>query len=215
MMKIISRYILNSKNSIRKLADDLKEKHDRLVGKNDAREERQQHADEIFQRGVDSIDPRKLEILIEKMRHNRVFLCPTLHVGEQRIQADKENTSEEDKRLAVLFKKMGEISNYLTAELAKHQIPILVGHDGLNPEWTWKEMELLARCGLSPLEIIRGATLYPAQWFGKAEQRAIAEKQKADIVLLDENPFESIKAIKSLRTVILFFFTLLFIFLTK
>lgn len=186
------------------LTDDLKIKHDAMIMNTTDPDERERIALKIFERGIDSIDSLKLEKLIEKMLEKNVFFCPTLHVGQRRVHDNENNDdiSAEEKKQAAIFAHMIEVSNFLTTEMVKHNVPILVGHDGLNPAWTWEEMRLLRKCGLSPLDIIRGATIYPAQWLGKNELGTISPGKKADILLLTKNPFEDIHDAQSISCVI-------------
>lgn len=65
------------------------------------------------------------------------------------------------------------------------------------------ELELLAEAGLEETEVLKSATIYPAELahmqdsIGKVEVGFLA-----DLVLLEENPLENIKNIKSIRGVI-------------
>lgn len=58
--------------------------------------------------------------------------------------------------------------------------------------------------GLTPLEAVQSATIKPAMFLGLEDQAGIIKPgARADIVLLDHNPLQSIDAIKSVNTVVL------------
>ncbi len=59
-----------------------------------------------------------------------------------------------------------------------------------------RELELLQEAGFSPLEVIRSATLEGAQALGRDNDIGSVEVGKlADLVLVDENPLENLKAL--------------------
>jgi len=86
-------------------------------------------------------------------------------------------------------------------------IPMLVGTDasafcavpGQSLAW---EMELMSGAGLSPLQVLQGATLLPAEIFGLSEDLGAIEPGKsADIVLLADNPLADIRAVGDVQGV--------------
>jgi N-acyl-D-aspartate/D-glutamate deacylase len=59
-----------------------------------------------------------------------------------------------------------------------------------------RELELLNRSGLSPYEAIRTATVNPAKFLGRdREFGTLAPSRRADLLLLDHNPLESLSAL--------------------
>lgn len=65
-----------------------------------------------------------------------------------------------------------------------------------------RELELLVEAGLTPMQVIEAATLGPARYFGlHEEQGAISEGMRADLVLLDGNPLESISNTQRINAV--------------
>jgi len=89
-------------------------------------------------------------------------------------------------------------------------VPILVGTD-LGASLVYpgssvhEEMRLLVeQGGMSPLEVLRGATLYPARTLGLAGSvGAITVGKEADLVLLDANPLDDIRNTQRIRGVVL------------
>jgi len=57
-------------------------------------------------------------------------------------------------------------------------------------------LELLREAGFHPLEVIRSATLYPAQALGMEKDLGTLEQGKlADIVLVDQNPLKNLQVL--------------------
>jgi len=84
---------------------------------------------------------------------------------------------------------------YFTREMIAHGVKIMVGVDNCFP-MTLGEMSYLKELGLSDIEILRGATEYPAKWLNVDNQYgAIAANKKANILILDGNPCADIENI--------------------
>jgi imidazolonepropionase-like amidohydrolase len=83
-------------------------------------------------------------------------------------------------------------------------VPIVAGSDQGLPGCTLLlELELYVRAGLTPLEALRTATLVPAQVTGlEGELGSIAPRMRADLILVEGNPLEDIRALRNLRHVI-------------
>jgi imidazolonepropionase-like amidohydrolase len=89
-------------------------------------------------------------------------------------------------------------------------VPLVVGSDSGN--WplfpyffhgptTWRELRLLAEAGLSPTEILRAATVNPANMLGLADRIGTIEVGKiADLVVVREDPLVDVeRAMRSLQ----------------
>ncbi|SEP15039.1 amidohydrolase family protein [Amycolatopsis saalfeldensis] len=63
------------------------------------------------------------------------------------------------------------------------------------------ELELLARAGLSPVEVLRSATVLPARAFGLTDRGAVERGLRADLVLVDGDPTTDITATREIRAV--------------
>lgn len=160
------------------LKDELKEEHDRLMAENVDQAARESFIDKVIELGIDSISMGKLQRLIDKVLENDVYICPTLW--------------------------MYGYEDIFTREFIKHKVKILVGHDGISPTLLFTEMKMLRKRGLSELEIIRGATIYPAQWLGVEDSYgSISPGVLANLVILDENPLEDIGNFESPYMVIM------------
>lgn len=79
-------------------------------------------------------------------------------------------------------------------------VPILAGSDQVVPGFSLlRELELLVRGGLSPLEAIRAATTVPAKIFNVQDAGDVAPGQRADLVILDGNPLDDIRNIRRIH----------------
>ncbi len=68
---------------------------------------------------------------------------------------------------------------------------------------TVREIESIVEAGLSPLEALRGATLYPAELMGAEDRIGVLEPGRfADLLVVGSNPLESVAALRELRLVI-------------
>ncbi|RBP49611.1 amidohydrolase family protein [Arenicella xantha] len=85
-------------------------------------------------------------------------------------------------------------------------IMILAGSDAPNPGTTYgaslhQELTMLVSAGLTPREALRAATILPMQAFGINDRGRISVGQRADFLLLDNNPIENINATRNLHQI--------------
>jgi len=137
------------------------------------------------------------------MLANNVYFCPTLHVFKDYIERTEVYRETEQEKFKKVFTVLYNVSKYLTYEMARRGVKMLVGQDGWNPTFTFKEMELLQEIGLSERDILLGATLYPAEWLGVNDKYgAIEEGKKANFLILNENPLKNIQALSTVFSVV-------------
>jgi len=66
------------------------------------------------------------------------------------------------------------------------------------------ELEMLGQAGLSPLEVLRTATLNPAEYLGGQDTLgAVAAGYAADLVLLGKNPLEHVENLRDIQAVVI------------
>jgi imidazolonepropionase-like amidohydrolase len=102
----------------------------------------------------------------------------------------------------------GDEANYRAAERALPQlkeagVPILAGTDAPNPGTTFgaslhRELELLVRAGLTPVEALRAATSVPAAKFNLQGRGHIEPGMIADLVLVNGDPTLDIKTTRDI-----------------
>ena len=82
-------------------------------------------------------------------------------------------------------------------------VTIIPGTDALAGYMLHHELELYVRAGIPPFEVLRMATLTPALVMGVNKDRGvIAAGKLADMVLIDGDPIQNIRAINKITTVI-------------
>lgn len=105
----------------------------------------------------------------------------------------------------------GKGANYRAAERALPQlreagVPILAGTDAPNPGTTFgaslhRELELLVRAGMTPVEALRAATSVPAAKFNLEGRGRIRPGMIADLVLVNGDPTRDIKATRDIASI--------------
>lgn len=97
------------------------------------------------------------------------------------------------------------------AVLHQADVPILAGTDANDSPGApvsvphgkslHRELELLVDAGLSTLEALLAATALPARYFGLSDRGAIEPGKRADLVLIDGDPLDDIRATRSIRRI--------------
>ena len=88
--------------------------------------------------------------------------------------------------------------------LHKAGVPIVAGTDQTVPGHSLhREIELYVQAGFTPMEAIQAATIVPARVMGLDKEIGTVESGKrADVIILDGNPLESIRNIRKVEFVI-------------
>ena len=96
-------------------------------------------------------------------------------------------------------------------QLHRAGVKILVGTDSNEEEDSpftiphgeslHREMELLVEAGIGIVDVLRGATVLPAECFGLRDRGVIEPGKKADLVLLKANPLDDIRATRQIERV--------------
>ena len=161
---------------------------------------------------------------LQFLKDRKIVIEPTLARSELNIHArTKPYSSREPGMLkapyefSTLLETMGsppeaearaeqtmELMLKVTKALHKAGVPLLVGTDLAVPGHTqFREMELLVKAGLSPMEAIQAATIVPARVFKLDKELGTIEAGKiADVILVDGNPLENISNIRNVKFVI-------------
>jgi hypothetical protein len=184
------------------LRDDLKNEHDRLQAAGP--EERGKFTQKLMNAGPETISISRLDELADDMAAVHALLCPTLNVFKFYSEKPEVFNDQEPEKFRPIFATLLEVGCVIVSHFAKRGIRMLVGQDGYIPRFTHQEMAILAENGLSSEEILKGATLYPAQWSGLTEKYGSIETgKKANLVILDADPIEDIRNTQNIRMVIL------------
>jgi imidazolonepropionase-like amidohydrolase len=185
------------------LKDSLRAVHDSLLRADPNPMAQMQFVMKVAAMGTDGISPERLNALAEKMKEKNAFFCPTLlvlaDIEEQAIEGSKEEMGVKElpeealRSIKAMTGGMTAVSLYVVSQFAKSGVKMLVGQDGCNPAGTVAEMRMMKDQGVSAAEIIKGATIYPAQWLGVADRLgAIAPGKHANILVVDSDPLADI-----------------------
>ena len=190
-------------------------------------------AAEVAQEALDTYDPVVAKKLFDDFRRFAVRQTPTLTLWsrmnfidsgkwksapdlrfiDESILKEWKQPGDQAKELTKtdreLLRRQYDFALWVTGEMAKAGVPILAGTDTGDP-WTipgvelHKELALLVKAGLTPLQALRSATVEPASLMRKPTELGQVKKgYYADLVLLDANPLSNIANTKRIRTVVL------------
>ena len=179
---------------------------------------------------IDNTDDERCLRIIMKLSEYGVFQTPTLTINtfdSRRFYADpkwretyqdlpeaaENNWMQGSLKLANIdvtenAKKFDAWSLSLVNKMHQEGVKIIAGTDTpigyLTPGYSLhKELELLSEAGLSNIDVLRSATITPAEFFGMENQMGTIEVGKlADLVILDKNPLMSISNTQSIHRVI-------------
>ena len=159
----------------------------------------------LFKERGTVIDPTMA--VLELMIHPMNVAIETFEPGMAKVapelveQINKKGAPAEEARairavIATLLKIIGA--------LHRAGIPIVAGTDvGVPGHTLHRELELYVKAGLTPLEAIQAATLTPARVMKlENEVGTIEAGKRADIIILDANPLDSISNIRKVRFVV-------------
>ncbi len=146
------------------------------------------------------VNGSKVDSLARFLVRKGTFVSPTL--GAFEYQA---GSGAVDKTKLQGFNAMKS----LTAKLKKSGVKLVLGSHSMIPyaEKGWafqREMELWVESGISPSEVILAATMENARFFRIEDQLGSIEKGKlADLLLVNGNPLEDIKALRKVAKVMI------------
>jgi imidazolonepropionase-like amidohydrolase len=186
--------------------------------------------EEVVSAGVDVVahvpaDAELDKALVERMAEAGIVVGPTLATIENTLGEPGGAAVAGDPRLAEAIGDAWarrltsdasgwhgrQMPPYSRAEdnvrrLADAGITLLAGTDAPNPGTVFgaslhRELELLVRCGISPVQALAAATAEPARAFGLADRGRVAAGQRADLVLVSGDPLTDITATRAIERV--------------
>lgn len=100
-----------------------------------------------------------------------------------------------------------ELRRELIRQMHRAGVPIALGSDAPQVfnapgDSALEELHLYTQIGLSPFDALRTATVNPARFFGAADRfGAVREGLEADLLLVEANPLEDVRAVRRLAGV--------------
>ncbi len=172
------------------------------------------------------LDPASLRDALDGLRASGITVCPTVVTFKAGMQtrACQSGTFAGSEYVSqallttwrTLWAGQSDLPGFvwqtwagLVAELYKAGIPLMVGTDlsvpGILPGFSvHDEMAIWQDAGIPAADILRSATLVPAQWLGlDARLGTIAEGKTASMVLLRANPLDDVGNARAIEGVFL------------
>ena len=164
-----------------------------------------EHAGFIEPDGSYKFDPH----VAERIAKQGTYISPTVQTGFRGMQAllDKEEreglTPEESQRLDWAKGKCESQMEFLGRLWKDWQIPIVSGTDAISAFGDYCiGLEIMAEAGMSSMEVIRSSTSLNAHALGVGHLVGAVEVGKdADLIVVDKNPLEDVKALRSMTMV--------------
>lgn len=162
----------------------------------------------LAQMGIESISDQRLKAFCDIMKEKHAVYCPTIKVSKGTLSDFEKEISEgnNDERLLknkILQSGVVTVGDYIVRKFSENGVKVIVRQDNADPEGTFKEMVYLSNVGVNNIDVLRGATLYPAEWLGLTKKYGSVRPAKAaDLVILNSNPIENIQNIKDIFKVI-------------
>jgi len=204
--------------------------HESFAGSEELRKRPAAQWREERQRMLDQHDPRRADAIFAAMREHGTWYVPThltrwsdayadhpslrndpllryVHPLLQRQWLeDIDETLADDPSPAAreTYRQFYRKGLALTGAAHRAGVKVLAGSDYLVAGADLhRELQQLAAAGLPPAEVLRAATLYPAQYFGLEEHHGSVEAGRvADLVLLDANPLHDIRNTERIAAVV-------------
>lgn len=137
-------------------------------------------------------------------------LLPADQLASYRTQPADHETSETSSAFLELLRENQDSAIDNVRRLHAAGVTILAGSDAqpgvVHGPSLHRELALLEEAGLSPIEALRAATLYPARFFSQKEDPpfgVVAVGKRADLVVVHGDPLRGTAALSNIRLVVL------------
>jgi cytosine/adenosine deaminase-related metal-dependent hydrolase len=179
---------------------------------------------------IQNYDENKAEEVLRVLARNHTWQIPTLTLNTAstempfiqdewqesirflpdsiRRQWKKNTDSIKNRRPGPFRQQYSQWQFDMVKKIHQANIDIMAGTDCpiyyLTPGYSLhQELVMLVKAGLSPLDVLKSATLNPARYFNlENELGSIKEEFWADLVILDANPLENINNTKRINAVV-------------
>jgi imidazolonepropionase-like amidohydrolase len=178
-----------------------------------------------FQR-LDEVNPQELQKVYERIRASGVTLCPTVVTFKTLTNIDTywDGSFPRSEYISPsvidtwksLWTQQGNLPDFIwqnwmrmVVDLNKAGVPLMIGTDlmlpGIIPGYsTQEEMVIWQEAGIPPADILRSATIVPAQFMDLGDRiGSITEGKTASMVLVRANPLKDIRNAQQIESVFL------------
>lgn len=178
-----------------------------------------------FQR-LDEVNPQELQAVYQRIRTSGMTLCPTVvtfktmtktetYWGGNFLRSEYISPGVTDLWKS-LWTQQQDLPDFIwqnwmrmVVDLNKTGVPLMIGTDlmlpGIIPGYSvHEEMMIWQEAGIPPADILRSATLVPAQFMDLSDRLgSISEGKTASMVLVRANPLEDIRNAQQIESVFL------------
>ena len=183
-------------------------------------------SDADYFRRLGEVDPAELAGVYQRLRTSGLTVCPTIvtfktFIDLRAFQAGSFPRSEyiSPEVLGIwksLWSPQGELPDFIwqgwahmVSDLNKAGVPLMVGTDLLTPGIlpgyaVHEEMAIWQEAGIPPADVLRSATIVPAQFMGLGDRLgSVSEGKTASMVLVRANPLEDVRNAQQIEGVFL------------
>jgi len=137
--------------------------------------------------------------LAELVENETFFVIPTILTSQLALENIRKSAPEGS------FMNNEDISAEVK-RLHDAGVPTLAGTDPPNANINYgtdlyKEMDLMSKAGIPNIDVLKGATSYPAKYFRLENTGFIKEGYTADMILLNADPIQDIQNINNIQTI--------------
>ncbi|WP_368653851.1 amidohydrolase family protein [Ornithinibacillus sp. 4-3] len=135
------------------------------------------------------------------MKEKGIFLVPTIIVMQRLATSEAVPKWLREKAEAVVepHQKMLEMAIKIGVKIATGTD---CGSPVTPPEYYFDELTIMEDAGMTPMEVIKSSTKIAAECLGLKDRGTITNGQKADLLILNENPLENLHTLKNRNQVI-------------
>jgi len=179
-----------------------------------------------------TFDPTKASVLFDRMARFASYEVPTMVMLRRMSYADADELARNPNLKYVpaairktwsdpreikktipeatlaLIDRQYERCSWIVEQMQRMGVPIMAGTDTGDP-YTFpgydlhRELQLLVKAGLTPLQALRAATVTPAEYLDADESLGtVAQGKMADLVLLDADPLKDIRNTQKISAVV-------------
>ena len=145
------------------------------------------------------LDQEGIDLMLER----GTYLVPTLYVGDYFLEQHPE--SEAQRKMVELTRMTREEYFRRMGRAIRSGVKIGVGTDnvGFPAHLAVRELQLLAKAGMTPAQVLKAATVTNAELLGLSKELgSLVPGKKADLIAVAKNPLLDLSVLESVRFVV-------------